>query len=183
MQPTVIKESAIIHAPIERVFALSTRVELVQETLGLRIIDAGVEGSVTSGHVTDGSRVHWRGWKFGLPTEHHTLITGFVPPHSHFIRLDHHEITKEAYFQDTQEHGRFAFFQHDHHFYESPDPATGEPITELDDEVRFTVPFGPLGRIAAKLLVAPHVRSLTRNRFARLKQLAESNEWQQFLDA
>ena len=183
MQPTVIKESAIIHAPIERVFALSTRVELVQETLGLRIIDAGVEGSVTSGHVTDGSRVHWRGWKFGLPTEHHTLITGFVPPHSHFIRLDHHEITKEAYFQDTQERGRFAFFQHDHHFYESPDPATGEPITELDDEVRFTVPFGPLGRIAAKLLVAPHIRSLTRNRFARLKQLAESNEWQQFLDA
>ena len=183
MQPTVIKESAIIHAPIERVFALSTRVELVQETLGLRIIDAGVEGSVTSGHVTDGSRVHWRGWKFGLPTEHHTLITGFVPPHSHFIRLDHHEITKEAYFQDTQERGRFAFFQHDHHFYESPDPATGEPITELDDEVRFTVPFGPLGRIAAKLLVARHIRSLTRNRFARLKQLAESNEWQQFLDA
>ena len=183
MQPTVIKESAIIHAPIERVFALSTRVELVQETLGLRIIDAGVEGSVTSGHVTDGSRVHWRGWKFGLPTEHHTLITGFVPPHSHFIRLDHHEITKEAYFQDTQERGRFAFFQHDHHFYESPDPATGEPITELDDEVRFTVPFGPLGRIAAKLLVAPHIRSLTRNRFARLKQLAESNEWQQFLGA
>ena len=183
MKPTVIKESAIIHAPIERVFALSTRVELVQETLGLRIIDAGVEGSVTSGHVTDGSRVHWRGWKFGLPTEHHTLITAFVPPHSHFIRLDHHEITKEAYFQDTQERGRFAFFQHDHHFYESPDPATGEPITELDDEVRFTVPFGPLGRIAAKLLVAPHIRSLTRNRFARLKQLAESNEWQQFLDA
>ncbi len=187
MPPSLIKESAIIHAPIERVFALSTRVELVRETLGMNIVDAGteggVEGGVTSGHVIDGSRVHWRGWKFGLPTEHHTLITGFVPPHSHFIRVDHHEITKEAYFQDTQERGRFAFFQHDHHFYESPDPATGAPITELDDEVRFTLPFGQLGRLAAKFLLAPHIRTLTRNRFARLKQLAESDEWQQFLDA
>ncbi len=182
MQPTIIKESAIIHAPIERAFALSTRVELVQDTLGMKIVDDGAERGVTSGHITEGSRVHWRGWKFGLPTRHHTLITAFVPPHTHFIRVDHHEITKEAYFQDTQERGYFAFFQHDHHFYESHDPATGTTITELDDEVRFALPFGPLGRIAANHLLAPHIRTLTRARFARLKQLAESDQWQKFLD-
>jgi hypothetical protein len=93
MVPFLITEDARVNAPIERVFALSTRVELVQKTLGMNLIDSGV----TSGHVSAGSRVHWRGWKFGLPTEHHTLLTGFVPPHTHFIRVDHQEITKEAY--------------------------------------------------------------------------------------
>jgi ligand-binding SRPBCC domain-containing protein len=178
-----IHESAVIHAPIERVFALSTRVELVKETLGMNLVDTGQPGYVSSGHITNNSRVVWRGWKFGLPTTHHTLITGYQEPHTHFIRIDHHEITKEAFFQDTQERGRFAFFQHDHHFYESPDPITGAPITELEDEVRFTLPFGPLGRIAATVLLAPHISSLCRQRFARLKTLAESDQWQQFLDA
>lgn len=178
-----IHESAVIHAPIERIFALSTRVELVKETLGLNLVDTGVEGGIISGHITNNSRVVWRGWKFGLPTTHHTLITGFQEPHTHFIRLDHHEITREAFFQDTQERGRFAFFQHDHHFYESTDPVTGAPITELEDEVRFSLPFGPLGSIAASLLLAPHIRSLCRQRFARLKALAESEQWRQFIDA
>ena len=174
-----ITESAVIHAPIERVFALSTCIELVKETLGMNLVRTS---DVISGHITSGSRVVWSGWKFGLPTTHHTLITGFIEPHTHFIRADHHEITKEAFFQDTQERGRFAFFQHDHHFYESTDPATGAPITELEDEVRFTLPFGPLGRIAATYLLAPHIRSLCRKRFARLKALAESEQWREFLD-
>jgi ligand-binding SRPBCC domain-containing protein len=178
-----IHESAVIHAPIERLFALSTSVELVKQTLGMNLVDTGVAGGVISGHITDNSRVVWHVWKFGLPTTHHTLITGFIEPHTHFIRVDHHEITKEAFFQDSQERGRFAFFQHDHHFYESTDPATGKPITELEDEVRFSLPFGPLGRIAANLLLAPHIRSLCRQRFARLKGLAESEGWRQFLEA
>ena len=141
----LVRESVLIHAPIERVFHLSTRIELVRETLGMNLV-----GGVTTGHIAAGSRVVWRGWKFGLPTEHHTLITAFIPPHEHLLRVDHHAITTEAFFQDTQERGRFAFFQHDHHFYESNDPATGAPITELSEEVRFSLPFGVLG---------PHRRS------------------------
>lgn len=175
-----ITESAVIHAPIERVFALSTCIELVKETLGMNLVRTS---GVISGHITAGSGVVWSGWKFGLPTTHHTLITGFIEPHTHFIRVDHHEITKEAFFQDTQERGRFAFFQHDHHFYESTDLAAGAPITELEDEVRFTLPFGPLGSLAATYLLAPHIRGLCRQRFARLKALAESEQWRTFLDA
>jgi ligand-binding SRPBCC domain-containing protein len=165
-----ITESIDIHAPIERVFALSTRVELVKETLGMSLV-----GGVTSGSIAMDSRVVWRGWKFGLPTEHHTLITSFAAP----VRQPDGEVT--AFFQDTQERGRFAYFQHDHFFnehvvsHERGDAATQQPMTTLHDEIHFELPFGPLGRVAAALLLAPHIRRLARQRFARIKALAESD--------
>ena len=46
------------------------------------IPDTGAPTSLTTGHVTANSRVVWRGWKFGLPTQHHTLITAYSPPNS-----------------------------------------------------------------------------------------------------
>jgi hypothetical protein len=168
--------SITIAAPIERVFALSTRVELVRDTLGMTLTESSAPGSITAGHIAAQARVHWRGWKFGLPTEHHTLITAFAAPE----RQPTGEVT--AFFQDSQEQGRFAFFQHDHHFRESYDPASQQPITTLYDEVRFTLPFGPLGRIAASLLLAPHIRRLAHRRFAMLKQLAEGEGWRTWID-
>ena len=178
-----IVETAIVHAPLERVFALSTRVELVKKTLGMHLVDSGLAEGVTAGHVTGGSRVHWRGWKFGLPTEHHTLITRFEAPHTHFIRVDHHEITKEAYFQDSQEKGRFAFFQHDHYFEESVSTETGVVITTLRDEVHFALPFGVPGRVAAAVLLAPHIRRLVHVRYGILRALAESDNWRAWVEA
>ncbi len=176
----IVRESAVIHAPIERLFALSTRIDLVRETLGMTPVNTGVAGGLTSGNVIANSRVVWRGWKFGLPTRHHTLITGFIPPHEHLTRFGHRDITAEAYFQDTQERGRFAFFQHDHHFYEFTD-SYGSPMTELSDEVRFTLPFGPLGQLAARFLLQPYIHRLCRERFARLKALAEGEGWRFFV--
>jgi ligand-binding SRPBCC domain-containing protein len=156
-----IRESITVRAPLARCFALSTRIELVRETLGMNLLETGI----TSGHITAHSRVHWSGWKFGLPTHHHTLITGFTAPHLD----DSGELT--AWFQDSQERGRFAFFQHDHFFRES------NGTTTLNDEVRFTLPFGPLGSLAASFLLAPHITRLARQRFARIKTLAEGEGW------
>src|SRR4051812_11045255 len=109
-------ETISIDAPIERCFALSTRVELVQQTLGMALI-----GGVTTGHITANSRVVWRGWKFGLPTRHHTLITQFQAPSTY--ELPQRNSTsgapvrfKAASFTDSQERGRFASFQHQHNF-------------------------------------------------------------------
>ena len=107
MTPITLYESISVRAPMARCFALSTRIELVQRTLGMKLIDTGVAGGVTIGHINANSRVVWRGWKFGLPTEHHTLITAFEPPHS-----DVNGKTV-AYFEDSQERGRFASFRHD----------------------------------------------------------------------
>jgi len=157
----MITVSTSVHAPIERCFALSTRIELVQRTLGMNLI-----GGVTTGHVTADSRVIWRGWKFGLLTEHHTLITGFDPPHNGI-----------ACFEDSQERGRFASFRHEHFFRQRG----GE--TELEDHVHFTLPFGPLGRLAARFIVGPHIRKLARQRFAMIKQLAEGEGWREWLES
>lgn len=172
-----ITESIAVKAPLERCFALSTRVELVRETLGMRPIDG-----VTMGHVSAGSRVVWRGWKFGLPTEHHTLITHFERPHddelpsripgASSVRL------KSAYFIDEQERGRFASFSHVHGFRQK----AGED-TLLFDRVQFSLPFGWAGRLVGRWIVAPHAQRLVRERFALIKKLAESDGWREYVAA
>jgi ligand-binding SRPBCC domain-containing protein len=159
-----VRETVTIRAPINICFALSTRIELVQRTLGMKLIDSGVAGVVTTGHITAESRVIWRGWKFGLLTEHHTLITTFDPPHDGI-----------ACFEDSQERGRFASFRHEHFFRQ------GNDETELEDRIHFTLPFGPVGRLAARFIVAPHIRKLARQRFAMIKQLAEGDGWREWL--
>jgi ligand-binding SRPBCC domain-containing protein len=158
--PNTIVETIAIHAPIDRCFALSTRVELVQRTLGMKLISG-----VTKGHITANSRVVWRGWKFGLPTEHHTLITGFKYPHD-----------GAAYFEDSQERGRFATFRHEHFFLQEGD------TTQLEDRIHFTLPFGAIGHLPARFLLTPHIRKLARKRFAMIKELAESEDWRQWLN-
>ena len=151
----VLRAATTINAPIERVFLLSTHIETVRTTLGLK----PVQGR-TTGHVILGDRVVWRGWKFLLPQVHHTLITGYRFP---------------VFFQDTQERGRFAFFQHDHHFVEA------QNATELQDELRFRLPLGPLGRFAARFILVPHIEGLLSKRFLLLKQLAETDAWKEIL--
>jgi hypothetical protein len=178
-----IRESITIHAPIARCFALSTRVELVKETLSMNLVADPAPGYIASGHITANSRVHWHGWKFGLPTHHHTLITGFAAPHpAHLPELHSgYEHQPVAWFQDSQAKGRFATFHHDHYFRETPDPATGLPLTTLADEIHFSLPFGPLGSFAATLLLAPHITRLARQRFARIKSLAEGEGWRDWV--
>jgi ligand-binding SRPBCC domain-containing protein len=178
-----VRESIVIKAPIERCFALSTRIELVQRTLGMKLIDTGATGTVTTGHIIANSRVVWSGWKFGLPIEHHTLITHFVPPHEY--RLPPRTVTsdtpitfKSACFADSQEYGHFASFQHEHNFRQEEGKDT-----VLLDRVMFSLPFGPLGRLAAKLLLAPHMRKLARQRLAMIKQLAESEGWREWVES
>lgn len=147
-----LRDSTLIHAPIDRCFLLSTRLELVAITLKMK--------TPSTGFVQLDDRIQWRGWKFGLPQKHLTHISAYQRP---------------TYFQDTQEAGRFAFFQHDHWLRETPDG------TLLEDEVRFRLPFGPLGRIVAKLILEPHIRGLVRQRYALLKGIAESDQWKQYL--
>jgi hypothetical protein len=180
-QHDTVSESTTLRAPIGIAFALSTRIELVKTTLGMNLIPLTpaeeTQGYVREGHIRANSRVHWYGWKFGLPTHHHTLITGFTAPHQ-----EAHGV-QAAWFQDSQAKGRFAFFQHDHFFRETLDPATGEALTLLSDTVRFSLPFGPLGRIATKLLLAPHVRNLVHQRYGILRDLAEGEGWRRWVEA
>lgn len=177
----VVQDTVLINAPLERLWALSTRVELVRKTLGMNIA-----GGVTSGHVRAGSRVIWKGWKFGLPTEHHTLITGYAAPQKAMDGADTPDLRAEvpgqlaAWFQDSQEQGRFADFRHDHWLRQRTD-ATGQVSTVLEDEVHFSLPFGPLGDVVAHLVMLPYVQRLVKRRFASLKILAEGEGWKQWV--
>ena len=72
------------------------------------------------------------------------------------------------------EAGSFASFAHDHHF------ATINDGTRMRDELRFTLPLGPVGRMAEK----PVRRRLEKMLIARnshLKQIAQSSQWERYL--
>lgn len=149
----LLRDQILIHAPIERCFLLSTHLELVARTLKMR--------TTSNGMVMLNDRVQWKGWKFGLPQKHLSHISAYKRP---------------TYFQDTQEKGRFAFFQHDHWLWET------KQGTMLEDEVRFRLSFGIAGKLIAKMIVEPHIRRLVRERFMLLKSVAESEEWRSYIE-
>jgi ligand-binding SRPBCC domain-containing protein len=153
----VLRDSVQIASPLDRCFLLSTSIDLVAHTLGMKPV-----GGQTSGLITGASRVEWRGWKFGLRQRHETVITEYDRPNC---------------FQDSMASGRFRTFQHDHEFVQVGDE------TLLKDVVRFSMPFGLAGKLVGKYVLAPHIRALMRRRFALLKRVAESEEWRRYLPA
>jgi ligand-binding SRPBCC domain-containing protein len=150
-----LKDSIQVNAPIDRCFLLSTSIELVQQTIGLK----PAEGK-TSGLIVMDDQLIWRGWKFGVPAMHETLITNYDRPN---------------FFQDTMGRGRFSHFQHDHHFTEA------EGQTTLSDTVRFSLPFGAAGKLIGRSIVVPHVLKLMRARFQLIKRIAEGPDWQRYI--
>lgn len=182
MKDEPIRDTVLIRAPLDRCWKLSTRVELVRETLGMNLV-----GGTTAGFIQRDSRVVWKGWKFGLPTEHHTLITGYSAPHPAAAEPTlapglHAETPGQpvAWFQDQQEQGRFAAFRHDHWLRERI-AADGTAETLLEDEVRFALPFGILGRLAARLMMTPYIVARVKRRFASIKELAEGDGWREWV--
>jgi ligand-binding SRPBCC domain-containing protein len=154
----VVSDRIHVNAPLERCFLLSTSLDLVQRTLKMRIVADG--STKTSGLIEGGDRVRWRGWIFGLPQWHETLITKYERP---------------DFFQDSMERGRFKRFQHDHFFAE----VGGRTL--LNDKVRFSLPYGWLMRPIAHLVVMPYISRRLRQRMELLKRVAESNEWKEYL--
>jgi ligand-binding SRPBCC domain-containing protein len=151
-----ISDSIFINAPIERCFLLSTNIELVARTLGMKPI----EGK-TSGLIVANDKLLWAGWKFGLPQMHESVITRYERP---------------AFFQDTMERGRFKRYQHEHYFYEMDDR------TVLNDKIRFTMPLGIVGRLVGRFVLVPYISRRLRRRLVLLRKVAENRkEWRKYL--
>ncbi len=159
MKMFVLKENAHVRAPLERVFLLSTSLAIVERELGMHPVAHG-GATRTAGLVVGGDRVRWEGWQLGMPQYHVSLISQFEP-----LR----------FFQDTMIAGRFKFFQHDHEFTE----IGGQVL--LKDVIRFSMPFGALGKLVGKYVMVPHIRGLMQRRFALLRAIAETEEWRQYL--
>ncbi len=151
-----LRDEIVVHAPIDRCFLLSTSIEIVAQELGMR----PVRGR-TSGCVTEGDTVRWKGWRLGLPQFHESIIERFEPP---------------VFFRDRMIAGRFASFKHDHAFSDR-----GDGSVLLRDEVRFTMPWGWAGDLVGQWVMARDIHGLMKRRFERLKQIAESEEWREYL--
>ncbi len=154
-----LKENIHVHAPIDRCFLLSTSIALVEQTLAMRP-KAGPPPARTTGLIQLDDRVLWRGWKFGIPAMHESLITAYERP---------------TFFQDSMLRGYFSSFQHDHQFEEV------DGYTLMVDIVRFSLPFGALGKVVAKKIVIPHILNLLVARFALLKRIAEGPDWERYI--
>lgn len=152
----VVRDEAAVMAPIDRCFALSTHLAVVQMTLAMRPVSGRTEGAVV-----DGDTVRWRGWKWGLPQMHESLIEAYNPP---------------VFFRDRMIAGRFASFEHDHRFKPHDD---GTVL--LQDEVRFSMKWGPAGLMIGRTILMPHIRRLMRERFALIKRLAEGEGWRPYV--
>ena len=150
-----VSDSTLVHAPIERCFRLSCCVALVKEELGMDAVSGRTAGLVVGGDI-----IRWEGWQLGLLHHHVSQISSYQAP---------------VFMQDTMLDGRFKYFQHDHHLKETGDG------TLLSDDLRFSMPFGALGRLVARSIMVPHIRKLMKNRFARIKRVAEGEDWQKYL--
>ncbi len=100
---------------------------------------------VTSGLISLEEEVTWRAWHFGVPLRMTSRITQMEAP---------------DYFIDEQVKGPFRRFRHIHEFSQDSDGTT------MVDRVEFTAPFGHLGLLVGKLVLARYLQKLieTRNR-------------------
>jgi ligand-binding SRPBCC domain-containing protein len=151
-----ISDSIFINAPIDRCFLLSTNIELVGRTLGMKPLDGK-----TSGLLVADDRLVWAGWKFGFPQMHESYVTRYERP---------------AFFQDTMGRGRFKRYQHDHYFYEM------DERTVLNDKIRFTMPLGFVGRLVGQFVLVPYLSRRLRRRLVLLRKVAQNQkEWRKYL--
>lgn len=154
----VVSDRIHVNAPVERCFLLSTNLELVKHSLKMKLDSR--QSTRTGGLVEGGDRLMWKGWAFGLPQRHESLISKYERP---------------DFFQDTMLRGRFKRYQHDHFF-----TAIGGR-TLLNDKIRFSLPLGMVTRPVGRFVVTPYIASLLRHRLELLKRVAESDEWKRYL--
>src|SRR5262249_44572534 len=85
---------------------------------------------------------------------------------------------RPASFQDTMIRGAFQSMQHDHFF---------RPLTPCETEMRdvfcLAAPLGILGRLAEVAVLRRYMRALLRERNAVIREIAESNAWENYLSS
>ena len=79
------------------------------------------------------------------------------------------EFTWNDHFCDIQHRGPFAFWRHCHHL--KAESRNGTPGTNLQDQVEFALPLGPLGDLAAKTIMPIQFRQIFNFRHQRTAEL------------
>jgi ligand-binding SRPBCC domain-containing protein len=141
-----------IDAPIETVFDLARDLDLHARSMA-HTRERAVGGR-TSGRIELGETVTWRARHLGIWWSLTSRVTVVEPP---------------TRFEDIQERGPFASFRHVHRFESLPGGGT-----RMHDRWEHRSPFGPLGRLADRVVLAHHMRRLLETRNAALKREAET---------
>ena len=157
-------ETAVVAAPVQRVFDLSRSIEV--HLLGNTHFGEQATAGTCTGLIGPGEQVTWRARHFWIMQELTSAITAFEPP---------------AYFQDTMLRGAFQSMQHDHYFRELPSLPDGMPQTEMRDVFRFAAPLGPLGWLAERLVLRRYMTELLRERNRIIQQVAADGSWQKYV--
>ena len=156
-----LEELTTIAATIERCFDLARSVEVHlagNVHFGEQAVAAG---GVRSGLIDMGQRVTWRAKHFGFWHNLTSEITAMERP---------------VYFQDAMVQGPFRSMKHDHYFRPL---ASGD--TEMKDVFCFAAPVPLLGLVAELLVLRRYMRGLLQERNLVLKRIAESSDWQKYL--
>ena len=149
----IVRETRIA-APRERVFDLARHVEAHVATMP----EERAEGATGLLELGDCVTFHQR--QFGVPFSLTAEVTEMEPPRR---------------FADEQLSGVFGSLVHEHTFEQR-----GEE-TVMGDDVRFTMPLGPRGRLGGPV-ARRRLGRLVDYHATALKELAEGDEWRRFLD-
>jgi ligand-binding SRPBCC domain-containing protein len=148
---TRIRPVTDIAAPIELVYDLARDLDLHARSMA-HTGERAVAGR-TSGRIELGETVTWQARHFGITWSLTSRITVAEPP---------------TRFVDEQAAGPFRSFRHEHRF----EPIAGG--TRLIDDWQHVAPFGPIGRLVDRLVLARYMRRLLETRNRALKAEAES---------
>lgn len=151
MKVHVLRQEQTLPAPIDDVFPFFARPEnlgkLTPDFLGFRLLTP----SPIPMHV--GSLIDYVVTINGVPMRWTTCIAEYDPPHR---------------FVDVQLKGPYSFWHHTHTF----EPRGEETL--IRDEVRYALPFGPLGEVAHALMVKRQLNTIFNY---RRSYLAGIQDW------
>jgi len=147
-----------IDAPIQRVFDLSRSIDAHIDAAG-KTKEVPI-GGVTSGLINLNETVTWSAVHFSVKQKLTVKIVEFESPHL---------------FADQMIKGAFKSMYHKHKFLEHQEG------TLMKDYFEFEAPLGFLGTIVEKLILKKYMTKFLLIRNEKLKSLAESDEWKEYL--
>jgi hypothetical protein len=147
---TLIRIQTLIAAPPEVCFDLAREIDL--HVASHAASGESAVGGRTSGLIGPGETVTWRARHLGRWRALTAQMTAFDRP---------------RHFQDRMIEGPFRAWIHDHHFR----PVEGGTV--MTDEVEFSAPFGPLGRLVERLYLTGYLRDLLEHHHRHLRAEAE----------
>jgi ligand-binding SRPBCC domain-containing protein len=147
---TTIHLKTEIQAPIERVFDLSRNIDFHIHSAS-ETKEQAIAGR-TSGLISHGETVTWRGRHFGVFLKHTSKIVNYERP---------------SQFTDVMIKGHFVYFGHQH-FFDFKDQKT-----IMTDILKYRTPYGVLGRLFDKYFLNRHLTRFLEKRNKALKAEAE----------